>query len=111
MGPGDEIDYRFTLANERTFLAWMRTSLALVAGGIAAAKALTFHHEALRWVVAAPPLVGGMALAIQAIVRRRAYEASMRASAPLPVGRGLTMLGAAVCVYAVVALLATALDG
>ena len=37
--PGDdggvEPDYRFSLANERTFLAWVRTSLALLAGGIA----------------------------------------------------------------------------
>jgi len=36
-GPGDEgeePDPRFTLANERTFLAWVRTALALVAGGI-----------------------------------------------------------------------------
>ncbi|MGI5219881.1 YidH family protein [Nocardia sp. CA-290969] len=29
-----EPDYRFTLANERTFLAWIRTALGLVAGGI-----------------------------------------------------------------------------
>jgi putative membrane protein len=32
---GEHPDYRFTLANERTFLAWVRTSLALMAGGIA----------------------------------------------------------------------------
>ena len=31
----EEPDYRFTLANERTFLAWIRTALALIAGGIA----------------------------------------------------------------------------
>ena len=34
-GPeGEEPDPRFTLANERTFLAWIRTALALVASGI-----------------------------------------------------------------------------
>ena len=32
---GPDPDYRFTLANERTFLAWIRTALALVAGGVA----------------------------------------------------------------------------
>ena len=30
---GEEPDYRFTLANERTFLAWVRTALGLLAGG------------------------------------------------------------------------------
>ena len=33
---GKDPDYRFTLANERTFLAWIRTALALSAGGLAA---------------------------------------------------------------------------
>jgi putative membrane protein len=37
---GSDPDYRFTLANERTFLAWIRTSLALAAGGLAAASLL-----------------------------------------------------------------------
>lgn len=32
---GEEPDARFTLANERTFLAWIRTALAFIAGGIA----------------------------------------------------------------------------
>ncbi|WP_283215114.1 DUF202 domain-containing protein [Pseudofrankia sp. DC12] len=32
---GTDPDYRFSLANERTFLAWIRTALALLAGGIA----------------------------------------------------------------------------
>jgi putative membrane protein len=32
---GEHPDYRFTLANERTFLAWVRTALALMAAGVA----------------------------------------------------------------------------
>ena len=35
LGPGVEPDPRFSLANERTFLAWIRTGLALIAGGVA----------------------------------------------------------------------------
>lgn len=31
---GSDPDYRFSLANERTFLAWVRTSMALLAGGV-----------------------------------------------------------------------------
>src|SRR4051794_34662461 len=34
-GAGKEPDYRFSLANERTFLAWIRTSLGLIGGGVA----------------------------------------------------------------------------
>ncbi|MFB7860263.1 YidH family protein [Rhodococcus qingshengii] len=32
---GEEPDYRFTFANERTFLAWIRAATALIAGGVA----------------------------------------------------------------------------
>ena len=88
---GDELDYRFSLANESrgTFLAWIRTSLALVAGGLAAAKLLDFDSEVLRWVVAGPPIVAGAAMAADAVQRWRRYEAAMRAGVPLPTGRGL----------------------
>jgi putative membrane protein len=109
-GEPNEIDYRFTLANERTFLAWIRTALALVAGGIAAAKALDFDHEVWRWVIAAPPIVAGAILAIDARARWRRYENAMRARRPLPAGRGIQLIGAAVAIYAVVALIVSALE-
>ncbi|MEO8688443.1 MAG: DUF202 domain-containing protein [Solirubrobacteraceae bacterium] len=113
MDPGEprEIDYRFSLANERTFLAWIRTALALVAGGVAAAKALDFNHDVWRWVVAAPPIVAGALLALDARGRWRRYEDAMIASRPLPAGRGIQLIGAALPVYAVIALLVAALDG
>ena len=48
---GTEPDPRFTLANERTFLAWIRTALALIAGGVALeALALTVEP---RWRLSA----------------------------------------------------------
>lgn len=106
-----DIDYRFSLANERTFLAWIRTALALLAGGIAAAKALDFNHEVWRWVIAAPPIAAGVLLAAEAPARWRRYEQAMRAGRPLPVGRGMASVGLALAVYAVIALIATALDG
>jgi putative membrane protein len=105
------MDYRFSLANERTFLAWIRTALALLVGGVVAAKALNFEHEIWRWVIAAPPIVAGALLAAEAPARWRRYEQAMRAGRPLPVGRGMTVFGLGLAAYAVVALIAAALDG
>jgi putative membrane protein len=106
-----ELDYRFTLANERTFLSWIRTALALLAGGIAAAKALNFDHEAWRWVIAAPPIVAGALLAAEAPARWRRYEEAMRSGRPLPKGRRIAAVGLGLAVYALLALLAAVLDG
>jgi putative membrane protein len=110
-GDGDRIDYRFSLANERTYLAWARTAVALVAGGIVAAKALNFEHEVWRWVVAVPPIAGGGVLGAYATLHWRRYEAAMRAGRELPVGRGVAALGVAVAAYALVVLVASILDG
>jgi putative membrane protein len=106
-----DVDYRFSLANERTFLAWIRTSLALVAGGVVAAKALEFHHEVWRWVVAGPPVAAGAVLAADAVRRWRLYEDAMRSGRRLPVGRGISAVGVTLCVYALVVLAAVAFDG
>jgi putative membrane protein len=106
-----ELDYRFSLANERTYLAWIRTALGLIAGGLVAAKALGFEHDGWRWIVAAPPIVAGAAMAAHAPARWRVYEQAMRSGQRLPVGRGIQLVGAGLAVYALVVLLASILDG
>jgi putative membrane protein len=108
--PTNYPDYRFSLANERTFLAWIRTALALVAGGIAGAKALDFDHAVWRWFVSAPPIVAGAVLAVEARRRWRLYETDIAAGRPLPVGRWFGPIGIGIAIYAVIALLAAVLD-
>jgi len=105
-----EIDPRFSMANERTYLAWIRTALALIALGLVAAKAIEFDHEALRWAIAIPPVVGAAATALEARLRWRAYERAMRAGDPLPAGRSIGVVSALVAAYAVVVLVAAVLD-
>lgn len=83
---GTEPDPRFTLANERTFLAWVRTALAFIAGGIAV-EAFTgeLFPAPVRQGLAILLLVLGMLLAGGASVRWLNVERSMRRKAPLPV--------------------------
>jgi putative membrane protein len=101
-----DVDYRFSLANERTYLAWIRTALASVAGGIAAAKALHFHHQSVRWLIACPPIVAGSLVGLEAAARWHRYEQAMRAKVPLPVGQRMKLIAFGLAAYALIALLA-----
>lgn len=82
---GQEPDYRFTLANERTFLAWIRTALSLLAAGVLLAQFATRLSPA--WVVA---VVGAMLAATAAVLGAAAYgqwranEIAMRNARPMP---------------------------
>ncbi|WP_114854312.1 YidH family protein [Brachybacterium sp. YJGR34] len=81
---GNEPDPRFSLANERTFLAWLRTALAMYAGAFAL-EALALP-EATGWRLSAAAvfvLLGTLA-AVQAWVRWRSTEKSLRLARPLP---------------------------
>jgi putative membrane protein len=106
-----DVDPRFSLANERTFLAWIRTALAMIVAGAVAAKGLHFNHEVARWTIATPPIAIGALVALDSHRRWRSYEVAMQEGRALAPGRALGALAVAIAVYAVIVLVVTALDG
>jgi putative membrane protein len=80
---GSDPDPRFTFANERTFLAWNRTALALIAAGLAAAQFLKFNLHGLRLIIAVPLIVLGAALALASYLHWEDSERAMRLRQPL----------------------------
>ncbi|MFG1807218.1 YidH family protein [Streptomyces sp. NPDC049040] len=108
---GETPDYRFSLANERTFLAWIRTALALIGGGFAVDQFLTDHltHWA-RVVLALVLLAGGVACTLRAVNHWVRCERAMRRGANLPVSRFPAVLALLVAVIAL-AMVAVVLFG
>jgi putative membrane protein len=105
-GEGSEPDPRFTLANERTFLAWIRTSLALLAGGIAIeAFTADLFLEPVRKGLAVLLLLLGMLLSAGAAVRWIRVERSMRNKTPLPLPLMVPLLAGAGALAAAVVLI------
>ncbi|MBO9553840.1 DUF202 domain-containing protein [Cellulomonas sp.] len=83
-GVGSEPDARFSLANERTFLAWVRTSLALLASGVAL-EALDLPIEERLRFAAALVLVGvGVVAPVAAWIGWARGERAVRQRLPLP---------------------------
>jgi putative membrane protein len=106
---GTEPDARFTMANERTFLAWARTSLALVVGGLAVAQLLP-PFPRVPWgrsAIATPLILLGAILPVLSYLEWRANERALRLGAAL----GRTQLPRILAMtIAVIALLAGAVD-
>lgn len=105
---GKDPDYRFSLANERTFLAWIRTALALSAGGLAAVTILDdFPGEQYLGV----GLLALSFLTAATSYRRWALnERAMRLDRPLPPSRLPMIMAVAVAAVAVIAALLLAVD-
>jgi len=107
LGVGEDPDYRFTLANERTFLAWIRTALALSAGGLAA---LTLLDD-----VRGKEFLGIGLLAISFLTAATSYrrwalnERAMRLNAPLPPSRLPLLMAIGVAIVALIAAVVAAL--
>jgi len=99
----DQLDYRFTMANERTFLAWIRTALALLAGGVALDQLTPdLAPAAVRAGLAVALALGGAVLGIASYRRWERTERAMRAGEPLPTGRIMLVLTVCVALAAVV---------
>ncbi|AFR51290.1 YidH family protein [Gordonia sp. KTR9] len=81
---GREPDARFSLANERTYLAWIRTSLALMAAGVAL-QAFEIGGGSVAGVVASLLLLGtSIWLPVQAWWSWARTERQLRRERPLP---------------------------
>ena len=108
---GAEPDPRFTLANERTFLAWIRTSLAFLAGGIALeAFAAELFAAPLRQGLSIGIICIGMLISLGAAFRWLRVEASMRHGRPLPLPLIVPLLGIGGALAAGVVVVLVALD-
>ncbi len=82
-----EPDPRFTLANERTFLAWSRTALALVAAGLGIVQLLPpFPGVPFgRRVLGIPLIILGAVIAVAAYAEMMRSQRALRRNRPLPV--------------------------
>ena len=98
---GTTPDYRFSLANERTFLAWLRTALALIGGGFAVDQFLPQLRWAWRVGLALALLGGGVLCALRAVHHWVRCEQAMRRGEDLPVSRFPAVLSLLVAVVAV----------
>jgi putative membrane protein len=107
---GQDPDPRFTMANERTYLAWIRTSLGLVAAGLAVAQFLDSTSDAVRLAIAVPLIVLGAVTALSSYGEWERKERAMRLRQPLPVSRLPRFLGLAVGVVAIVAAILAVVD-
>lgn len=81
---GKEPDPRFTLANERTFLAWIRTSLAFLAAGVALEAINLPIVASLRLAASIIFVILGLTTPILAWIGWMSAERALRAERPLP---------------------------
>jgi len=102
-GVGEEPDPRFSLANERTFLSWMRTSLAFIAAGLALEALDVPVWPAARYVVTTVFLLIAVIIPIYAWSTWKHNERALRRAQQMP-GPRLAVVISVLTTIAVVAL-------
>lgn len=105
-----EPDYRFTLANERTFLAWQRTALGLLAAAVAMAQLVPeLGTSDVRHLIGGVLAALALLTALAGLRRWSLVEGAVRRGLPLPRNRTpiLLSVGLATAVVLCVAVLAS----
>ena len=107
-----EVDARFSYANERTFLAWNRTALALVTAGLAVTQLLPpFDVPGGRRMIGLPLIAAGTLVAIASYFQWQRNERAMAQGAPLPSSILPLVIAVVVGVCAAIALILAAFTG
>lgn len=96
---GEDPDPRFTLANERTFLAWTTTSLGLLGVGLAVGTLIPQESTALT-VLAALWILMAALTAVRALYRWFRLERAMRSGEALPLSGSIPAVALALAVLA-----------
>jgi putative membrane protein len=112
-GAGAEPDPRFTFANERTFLAWSRTALALVVAGLGVVQLLP-PFPGVPWgreVLGVPLIVFGAVVAVAAYGEWVRSQRALRLGQPLPRSVMPRLLTAVVATMGVIAAIVVLLSG
>lgn len=98
-----EVDYRFLLANERTFLAWIRTALGIIAGGVALDQFVTVKNDPGAIApLAVLVILLGAATALTGTIRWARTDRLMRSHSPMGRSRGVVLFGVSVTAITVV---------
>ncbi|MFE6746121.1 YidH family protein [Kitasatospora purpeofusca] len=97
---GEEPDYRATMANERTFLAWSRTALALLAGALAVLGLGQVGPYRLRLALACYLILLSVAATVAGYWQWRVRQRRMRMRQPLGHSTVNAMVGLAFLVLA-----------
>ncbi|MBT2896660.1 YidH family protein [Streptomyces sp. McG3] len=108
---GDTPDYRFSLANERTFLAWIRTALALIGGGFAVDQFLPDIADAVRTGLALAVIGTGSLCALRAVHHWVRCERAIRKGEDLPATAFPAVLSVLVTLVSLVVVAVVAMGG